>query len=141
MKNEIIKKIILYTFASTGAVLFFLAVFIMFMENKTVNAETILEIAGANTIISIGLFLTNKIELRHAILEFMIDICFMAAVIVISGILFHWYNYIPVWIPLVIVLVIYLLFYLLDIVRVRKDINEINVLLQKLKEKETKAAS
>jgi Protein of unknown function (DUF3021). len=141
MKTDNLKRIILYVFASTGAVLFLLTIFVMFKENKYINASTIIEIIGANTVISTGLSFTHKIEFRHAIFEFLLDIGFMVAVIVLSGIIFNWYSLIAVWVPLVIVLMVYILFYLLDIIRVRRDIKEINKLLQKLKEKETKTAS
>jgi len=137
MKYDLIKRKILYIFASTGAVVFFLAVFFMFREDKSINARTVLQITGANITITIGLFLSQKIELRYAVLEFLLDIGLMTAVIVVSGIIFNWFNSVPVWVPLAIVLIIYVLFYLLDIVRVRKDIKEINGLLQKLREKET----
>jgi len=141
MKSDNLKRIILYVFASTGAVLFFLAVFTMFKEGKSINVDTILEIIGANIVISAGLSLTHKIEFRYAIFEFLLDIGFMIAVIILSGTLFHWYSRIPVWVPLVIVLMVYILFYLLDIIRVHRDIKEINKLLQKLKEKEDDIAS
>jgi hypothetical protein len=141
MKTDDLKKFILYVFASTGAVLFFLTIFIMFEDNKFISANTIMEIIGVNIVIAIGLRLSQKIESRYAILEFLLDIGFMSAVIVVSGILFKWYYFIPVWISLAIVLVIYILFYLLDIVRIHRDIKEINKLLQKLKEKEDNTAS
>ena len=141
MKTDSIKRIVLYVFTSTGAVVFLLAVFVMFQENKFITADTILEIIGANTVITIGLPLIHKIELRHPILEFLLDIGFMIAVIVLSRTLFNWYSYIPVWVLVIMVIVVYVLFYLLDIIRVRKDIKEINNLLQKLKEKKTKPAS
>jgi len=141
MKSDNLKKLILYVFASTGAVLFLLAVFIMFKESKSINVDTILEIIGANIVISIGLFLTHKIECRYAIFEFLLDIGFMLTVIILAGTLFHWYSRISVWVPLVIVLMVYILFYLLDIIRVHRDIKEINKLLQKLKEKEDNTAS
>jgi len=141
MKSDSLKRIILYVFTSTGAVLFLLAVFVMFKENKSISAHTILEIIGVNIVITIGLFLTYKIEFRHPIPEFLLDICFMIAVIVLSGTLFDWYSYIPVWVPVIMVVVVYILFHLLDIIRVRKDIKEINKLIQELKEKEEKPAS
>jgi len=141
MKSDNLKKLILYIFASTGAVLFLLAVFIMFKEGKNITVNTILQIIGANTVITIGLHLSQKIESRFAILEFLLDIGFMSAVIAVSDILFKWYYHVPVWVPLVIVLLVYILFYLLDIIRVRRDIKEINKLLQKLKEKEDNSAS
>jgi hypothetical protein len=137
MKNDNLKKIILYVLSSTGAVLFFLAVFVMFKEDKSIPSITILQITGANIVITLGLFMTNKIEFRYAILEFLLDIGFMMAVTILARRIFKWYSSIPVWIPIVIVLAVYILFYLLDIVRVRRDIKEINKLLQKLREKET----
>jgi Ca2+/Na+ antiporter len=141
MKIDDLKRNILYVFASTGAVLFLLAVFIMFKDNKSISAGTVLEIICANIVITIGLSLTHKIELRYAILEFLLDIGFMMAVIVLAGVLFSWYSEIPLWVPLIIVLVIYILFYLLSIIRVQRDIKTINKLLQKLKEKEDNAGN
>jgi hypothetical protein len=141
MKNENLKVIILYVLASTGAVLFLLAAFVMFNGNKSISADTILQIIGANIVITFGLFLTNKIEFRYAILEFLLDIGFMLAVIVLAGTIFKWYFKIPLWLPPVIVVAVYILFYLLDIIRVRRDIKEINNLLQKLKDKDADTAS
>jgi len=141
MKSDNLKRMILYVFASTGAVLFFLAFFYMFKENKFIPAGTILEIIVANLVITIGLFLTHKIEFRFAIFEYLLDIVFMLAVIVVSGLLFNWYSRIAVWVPVIIVIVIYVLFNLLDVVRVHRDIKEINKLLQKFKEKEANTAS
>ena len=141
MKSDNLKRIILYVFASTGAVLFLLAAFIMFKDNKSINVNTIMEIIGANIVITIGLFLTNKIELHFVIFEYLFDIIFMTAVIVVTGILFNWYSLISVWVPPVIVVVTYIIFNLLDIVRVHKDINDINKLLKKLEEKEANTVS
>jgi len=141
MKNDNLKRIILYVFASTGAVLFLLAAFVMFKDNKSINVNTIMEIIGANIVITIGLFLTNKIELHFVIFEYLLDIIFMTAVIVVTGILFNWYSLISVWVPPVIVVVTYIIFNLLDIVRVHKDINDINKLLKKLEEKEATTVS
>ena len=141
MKSDDLKRIITYIFASMGAVLFLLAIFVMFKENKYISASTVLEITAANIVITTGLFFTHKIEFRYAFFEFLLDIGFMEVVIVLSVIIFNWYSLIPVWVPVVIVLLVYILFYLLDIIRVRRDIKEINNLLQKLKEKEAKTAS
>jgi len=141
MKSDNLKRMILYVFASAGAVLFLLAVFIMFKGDKSINAITVLEITGANIVITLGLFLTHKIQLRFAVLEYLLDIIFMTAVIVISGLLFNWYSQVSIWVPAVIVVMIYILFNLLDVVRVHKDIKEINELIQKIEEKETKTAS
>jgi hypothetical protein len=141
MKKDNLKVIILYVLASTGAVLFLLAVFVMFGENKPIYARTVFQITGVNIVITLGLFITNKIEFSYAILEFLLDIGFMTAVIVLARTIFKWYTIIPVWVSFIIVLAVYILFYLLDIIRVRRDIKEINKLLEKLKEKEAGTAS
>ena len=141
MKNESLKKIILYVFASTGAVLFLLAIYRILINNNPIYGVNILQIIGANIVITIGLNLTEKIESRYAILEILIDIGFMIAVIVSFGVLFEWYNKVPIWFTVIMVIVIYISFYLLDVIRVRKDIEEINELLKKNKEKKTDTAS
>ena len=141
MKYDVIKKIIKYILASTGAVLFLLAIYKIFNNNNPIYSVNILQIVGANIVITIGLALTEKIESRYAILEVLLDITFMTVVIVVFGVLFKWYNYVPIWFTVIMVIVIYISFYLLDIIRVRKDIEEINELLKKNKEKKNDTAS
>ena len=141
MKYDGIKKIVLYILASTGAVLFLLAIYRIFINNNPIYGVNILQIVGANIVITIGLNLTEKIESRYAIFEILIDIGFMTVVIVLFGVLFKWYNNVPIWFTVIMVVVIYISFYLLDIIRVRKDIEEINELLKKNKEKKTDTAS
>jgi len=135
VKSDNLKRVILYVFASTGAVLFLLAFLYLLKDNKTIGADTIFEIIAANIVITIGLFLTHKIEFRFAIFEYLLDIVFMITVILVSGLVFNWYSRMSVWIPVIIVIVIYIIFNLLDIIRVRNDIKEMNKLLQKIKEK------
>jgi uncharacterized membrane protein len=140
MKSDTVKNTILYIFASTGAVLILLIIFALFNgEKPIIDGVVALEIMGANTVITIGLTLTNKIEFSHIILGFLLDIGFMIGVIVVSWKLFAWP--IPVWIPVVIVIIVYILFYLLNAIRSRKDIEEINEILQKIKEKDADNAS
>ncbi|MCL2764748.1 MAG: DUF3021 family protein [Treponema sp.] len=134
--NENIKKIILYIFASTGTVFFLYSIYGIISGGISIDSHTILEIIGANTVITIGLFLFENIKFRYAIFEILLDIGYMVVVIVIFGLLFNWYNYIPIWIPIIIVFIVYTIFYLLGFVRIRKDIEEINELLKKNKEKE-----
>ena len=141
MKYDGTKKIVLYILASTGAVLFLLAIYRIFINNNPIYGVNILQIVGANIVITIGLNLTEKIESRYAIFEILIDIGFMTVVIVLFGVLFKWYNNVPIWFTVIMVVVIYISFYLLDIIRVRKDIEEINELLKKNKEKKTDTAS
>ena len=134
--NSNIKRVIFYIFASTGLVFLLYSVYGLLIGGTSIDSHTILEIIGANTVITIGLTLFENIKIRYAILEFLIDISFMVIVILTFGLLFNWYYYIPIWIPIIIVFVIYIVFYLLGVIRIRKDIGEINELLKKSKEKE-----
>jgi hypothetical protein len=126
-----IKKAILYVFASTGVVVFLLVIYNLLNGSETVDGVTILQIIGANIVITIGVLLLQKIECRYAIFEVLLDLGYMNAIIVLFGVFFDWFSYIPIWVTISIVVVIYILFYLLDILRIKKDIDEINKLLKR----------
>lgn len=134
MKDKIGKSI-LYIIFTTGAALILLAVYRALTDDKNISAYTVFQILGTNTIIIIGLNLTNKIESSYALLEYLIDTGCTIVLLIISGFIFDWYSEIPVWYLIFMGVAIYFIGVLINIARNRKDIEEINKLLKKRSEK------
>ena len=88
----------------------------------------------ANIIIHVGLYFTRKFENKYTILEYLLDISLIIIVLLVFGLIFMWYPDSP-WILVIIAVVIYILGLFTGIVRTRKEIDDINKLLQKRKEK------
>ncbi|MCL2765443.1 MAG: hypothetical protein FWD40_09230 [Treponema sp.] len=130
------KKIVIYIMFINGAALVILAGFFAFFKIETIFTETIFQIFGANTVIIAGLHLLKKLEIQYLILEYLIDICYIIAVLVTFGLIFDWYSSIPVWVLVVMAIAIYMLAIILSITKINKETKEINELLQKRKEKQ-----
>lgn len=86
-----------------------------------------------NIVIHIGLLFTHKFESSYAILEFMLDIGYMEAVVIISGAVFNWYCSTPIWALAIMTILIYIVGIFLNMVQMRQEIEEINALLRKRK--------
>jgi len=124
------KKLAVNIMASTGAALILMAIFSVIFNQKTVNVNTFLEIFGANTVVFLGLLLTRKFESRYVILEYLLDISYIIAVLVIFE---HFFDWFPVWILVIMAVVIYIFCLLADMTRTRNDAKEMDELLQKRK--------
>ena len=141
MRNNI-KKVAVDSLMCTGAALVLLTIFVrIVIPSGTILLNTVFEILVANIVINLGLILTRKFENSYAVLEFLLDVSYIVAVLVVSGVIFGWYSTVTVWYLAVMAVVIYAFAVLTSIVRTRKNIKEINELLRKRKEKQSGAAS
>jgi hypothetical protein len=138
---KVIKNIINYIMFVTGAALVILAVFSLLFNVEIGFVPTIFEIFAANIVIILGLFLRMKIEIRNLILEYLIDISYIIAVLVVFGLIFDWYSAIPVWLLVVMAMVIYLFATIFTVTKIRKDAEELNKLLKKHQKNQADSAS
>ena len=136
-----IKKIIAYIMFVTGAALVILAAFSALFDVEIHFVPTVFEVFAANILIILGLFLRWRFEIRYIFLEYLIDITYTIAVLVVSGFIFNWYSAVPVWLLIVMAVVIYILAMTVFIIRFKKDTNEMNELLQKRKKKQSETVS
>jgi len=132
------KKIAANIMASTGSALILLAVFSVIFNQKIVYVNTFFEILGANIVVHFGFFLTRKFESRYVIFEYLLDVGFIIAVLVVFE---HFFDWFPIWVLIIMAVVIYIFGLLVDAFRTRKEAEEMDELLQKRKKKHTETAS
>jgi hypothetical protein len=130
-----IKRIIMNIMLTTGTALMLLAVFAVIIGGKSIYVHTFFEILGANIIIHLGIILTRRFECTYAVLEYLLDASCILVVLVAFGCIFDWYSSIPVWYLIIMAVVIYAFGIFINIVRTKKDADELNKLLQKHKYK------
>jgi len=136
-----IKTIINFIMFVTGAALVILALFSLLFKVEINFVPTIFEIFAANIIIILGLFLRMKFEIRSIILEYLIDISYIIAVLVVFGLIFNWYSAIPIWLLVVMAVIIYIFATIITVTMMKNDVKELNKLLQEHQEKQTDNAS
>jgi len=130
-----IKRTIMYIMVTTGTTLMLLAVFAVIIGGKSIYINTFFEILAANIVIYLGLILTKKFESSYAILEFLLDVSYIVVVLVVFGLIFDWFSSVPIWYLVIMAVVIYAFGIFINIVRIRKEADELNKLLQKHKNK------
>jgi len=136
-----IKTIINFIMFVTGAAVVILALFSLFFKVEINFVPTVFQILAANTVIILGLFLRMKFEIRSIILEYLIDISYIIAVLIVFGLIFNWYSSIPIWLLVIMAVVIYIFATIITVTMIRNDAKELNKLLQKHHEKQTDNAS
>jgi len=135
------RKTVVNTMFTTGAALVILAVFFVIYDLEFILVPTVFQIFAANIVINVGLFVTSKFESRYAIVEYLLDISYIIAVLVVFGAIFDWYSAIPVWVLIVMAIVIYLFAIIISMNKLRNDTKKINELLQKRREKDINTVS
>lgn len=80
-----------------------------------------------------GLLFTHRFESSYAILEYMLDIGYMEALVIIFGAIFNWYDSTPIWVLAIMTTIIYIVVVFLNMVQIREEVKKINELLQKRK--------
>jgi len=136
-----IKKIINDIMFVTGAALVILTVFSLLFSVEISFVPTVFEIFAADIVIILGLFLRGKFEIRNLILEYLVDISFIIAVLVVFGLIFDWYSAIPAWLLVVMAVIIYLFAMIFSVTKIKKDAEELNKLLKKRQENQVDTAS
>jgi len=136
-----IKIIITGIMFITGAALVILAAFSAFFDVEFYFASAVLETFAANVLIVLGLYVRWKFEIRYIILEYLADIGYTIAVLIVFGFIFNWYAVTPVWLLIVMAVAIYILGMTVFLIKFRKDTNEMNELLEKRKKKLSNNAS
>jgi len=124
---------------TTGAALVILAVFSFFSNIEFDFGPHILQIFLGNIVITVGLSLLFKIEIRNLIQESLVNIIYIIIVLIVFRLIFGW-N-VPIWLLVSMAAVIYIFAMIILVNRIKKDTKEINELLQKRKEKDKKIAS
>jgi hypothetical protein len=125
----------------TGAALVILAVFSLLFNVEISFVPTIFEIFAANIVVILGLFLRMKFEIRNLILEYLVDISYIIAVLIIFGLIFDWYSAIPVWLIVAMAVVIYIFAMIFTVTKIKNDAKELNKLLLKHQKKQADTAS
>jgi uncharacterized membrane protein (DUF106 family) len=125
----------------TGAALVILAFFSLLFKVEINFVPTIFQVLAANIVIILGLFIRMKFEIRSIILEYLIDISYIIAVLIVFGLIFDWYSSMPIWFLVVMAVVIYVFATIITVTMIRNDAKELNKLLQEHQEKQSENAS
>ncbi|HPH98583.1 MAG TPA: DUF3021 family protein [Anaerolineaceae bacterium] len=86
-------------------------------------------------VIHLGQLLTNRFSSQYRFLELGLEFLMVLTVVLVFGGLFNWYTLELIWIMPAMVVPVYIGAYILDITRTRREVEAINIQIQRRKER------
>lgn len=130
------KKFVINVLATTGLSLILLSVIALFYQAEYLCLQTIFQVFAANTVLHFGFLLLHKLEMNRLLVETFSGIAMIIILLIVCGFLFDWFSSTPVWVLISMGFVIYIVSVVLDLINMRQDAREINMLIRKREEKE-----
>lgn len=127
------KKISINILCSTAITLLILSILGVVSGAQFLLINSVFQSFIVNIVIHMGLLFTHRFESSYAILEYMLDIGYMEALVIIFGAIFNWYDSTPIWVLAIMTTIIYIVVVFLNMVQIREEVKKINELLQKRK--------
>ncbi len=124
------KKIILNIMATTGISLVALALIATLYDGTLICIDTVFQVLGLNVVIYIGLYFMEYIEYRYAILETGLKLLYVIMLVLISGLIWGWYNNLPAVVLIFMAIGIFVICVCLDVISMLGEVKRINVLIE-----------
>lgn len=127
------KKSVIHIFATTGLSLVLLSVVAMLYDAEFLCVETVFQVFLLNVIVHLILLLMDKIEITYLAIEVAIEVILTVALSLLFGTIFHWYTSTPLFVLVLMTVAIYAVSIVLNILHMKQETDEINKLLQMIK--------
>lgn len=130
------KKFVINVLATTGLSLVLLSVIALFYQAEYLCFQTVFQVFGANAVLHFGFLLLRKLEMKRLLIEIFSGIVMIIILLIVCGLLFDWFSSTPAWVLIPMGFVIYIVSAVLDLISMRQDAREINMLIRKREGKE-----
>lgn len=130
------KKFVINVLATTGLSLILLSIIALFYQAEYLCLQTVFQVFAANTVLHFGFLLLHKLEMNRLLIETFSGIAMIIILLIVCSFLFDWFSSTPVWVLIPMGFVIYIVSVVLDLISMRQDAREINMLIRKREGKE-----
>lgn len=124
------KKVLLNIMATTGISLVALSLVATLYDGSLICIDTIFQVLGLNVVIYIGLYFMEFIEYRFAILETCLKLIYIIVLVLVSGLIWGWYNSLPPAVLVLMTIGIFIVCVCLDAISLLSEVKAINVLIE-----------
>ena len=124
------KKVLLNIMATTGISLVALSLVATLYDGSLICIDTIFQVLGLNVVIYIGLYFMEFIEYRYAILETCLKLIYIIVLVLVSGLIWGWYNSLPPAVLVLMTIGIFIVYVCLDAISLLSEVKAINVLIE-----------
>lgn len=128
------KKGMINIFATTGLSLILLSIIAMFYSAEFLCIKTVFQVFVLNVVVYLILLLIYKIEIKYLAVEVAFEIVLTVALSLLFGAIFNWYTSTPLLVLVLMSIAIYVISIVLNILHMKQEADEINKLIQTIKE-------
>lgn len=128
------KKGMINIFATTGLSMILLSIIAMFYSAEFLCIKTVFQVFVLNVVVYLILLLIYKIEIRYLAVEVAFEIVLTVALSLLFGAIFNWYTSTPLLVLVLMSIAIYVISIVLNILHMKQEADEINKLIQTIKE-------
>lgn len=128
------RKIITNILATTAISLLALSVIAVCYQAHFLCIDAVFQAFFANILIHIGIKWIQRIDFQYPIAESLLSIGYTIILVLVCGRVFHWYDSMPVQVLALLAVFVYFVGVWLSVIQLKREVNDINVLLQKQKE-------
>ena len=126
------RRTVLNIMATTGITMVVLSMVALCYDASFICISTVFQSLGLNTIIFAGIFLLNQIDFQIAIAETFIKVLYVIALVIISGVIFGWYENVSIFVLVGMSMGILAICVFLDALNIKGEVKEMNVLIEQL---------
>lgn len=127
------KRGVINIFATTGISLILLSVIATVYSAEFLCIKTVFQVFLVNVVAHLVLLLMYKIEIKHLIIEIIMEIVLIVTLPLLFGAIFNWYTSTPIFVLIPMSIAIYVLSVILNILHMKQEADEINELIQLIK--------
>ena len=127
------RKLAVNICATTGISLLLLAVIGLSSGGTYLYLVGVFQVLATNMMIHVGMLLVSHMTLKYPLLEALVDIALILVMICGSGLVFGWFSSTPLWILCILGIVMYGASTALNILHMRREVQEINMLIVRRK--------
>ncbi|MDE7334125.1 MAG: hypothetical protein K2O16_18235 [Lachnospiraceae bacterium] len=124
------KRFMVNVFATTGISLLLLSLIALLFQAKYICIQTVFQVFEANITVQLGLAFVSKLEIKYAVIEMLLDLILILIMLVMFGVIFHWFTSTPLWTLVILDLAIYMISFALNLFCMKKEAQEINGLIK-----------
>lgn len=119
---------------TTTALSILLVCFIQFLFGARLWGVTVpFEMLLANFLLHIGFYLIQRFDFKYYLLKHILQLLFLMCLLTGIGFLFNWYEGTPLWIVCLSGALVYAAAAVIDVISVKKQVDEINGILLELR--------
>lgn len=124
-------KMMMNIMTTTGVSLVALAVIATSYQAQYLCINTVFQAFLANILIHVGIKLFQYIDFQYPLVETILSISYTIIVVLVCGKAFQWYDSTPIGVLIPLAVFVYLAGCCLRVVRIKREVKDINALLQK----------